>query len=311
MRFMSLRCPNRRTVLAAACAVLTVTPAAAELCPAWSEPETIGRLDVGLLPEASGIELGADGGTLYLMNDGTRGEFFVAGLDGSDPRRIRVSGYRPRDQEDLALGPCAAGSCVYLADIGDNARRRATVQIALVAAADQFPDEVPALHVVVAQLPDGPHDAEAVAVHPHTGELWLATKSPLGRADPVRIYRLTAAQLAASDPQTFEHIGDIPYAAMAVSGILPNLVTSMDFSPDGERLALLTYGGAVEFAVAADGTLPVFTEAVEGLTHRPLATALMIQAESIVYGDDGRTLIYTTESVRGSASPIARSTCSA
>jgi hypothetical protein len=166
------------------------------------------------------------------------------------------------------------------------------------------------VRTVDARYPDGSHDAEAIAIHPDSGDLWLATKSPLGSTEPVRIYRLTAAQLTASGEQTFAHAGDIPVSAFGRGIGLPHLVTAMDISPDGERFVLLTYGGAAEFAFGAGAQLPGFDRLVEGRTHRPLATAIMIQAESIAYGADGRTLIYTTESIRGSAAPIARQECS-
>jgi hypothetical protein len=156
------------------------------------------------------MEVSADDRRLYLINDGTRPVLFIANPDGSIIRRVQITGFNPRDLEDLALGPCAAGTCLYFADIGDNARRRTTVQIALVPEDEAFADTVPVLRTVVARYPDGPHDAEAIAIHPDSGDLWLATKSPLGTNEPVHIYRLTAAQLTGSGEQTFAQSGDIP-----------------------------------------------------------------------------------------------------
>jgi len=283
--------------------------AQAELCPVWSEPETIGALDVVRLPEASGIEVASDGNRLYLINDGTRPELFVTALDGAISQQLRISGFRPRDMEDLAIGPCAAGTCLFIADIGDNARRRDTIQIALVEETPDFADTTPALAVVVARYPDGPHDAEAIAIHPQTGDLWLVLKTPLGSTEAAGVYRLTAAQLSADGEQVFEQVGEIPNTAFGIGNGLPNLVTAMDISADGQRLAMLTYGGASEFAWTESGTLPDFDGDDPGVPQHKIATALMLQAESIAYAPDGRSLLYTTESIRGSASPIALNRC--
>jgi hypothetical protein len=269
----------------------------------------IGQLDVALLPETSGMELSADGNRLYLINDGTRATLYVAELDGTILQAVAVNGFRPRDLEDLALGPCADGTCLYFADIGDNARRRTTVQIARIVEEDVFGDSVQVQHNVIARYPDGPHDAESIAIHPATGDLLLATKPPLGRGELTQLYRLTAAQLTASDEQVFEHVGEIPASVFAAGIGLPNLATAMDISPDGSRLAMLTYATATEFRIDAATALPVLDELTEGDSFQSITTAMLIQAESIAYGADGRSLTYTTESIRGSAAPLARNVC--
>jgi len=234
--------------------------------------------------------------------------FYVADPDGNTRQRVEISGFRPRDLEDLARGGCDAGSCLYFADIGDNARRRDSVQIALIAESEIFPGEVPGLRVITASYPDGPHDAEAIAIHP-SGDLWLATKSQLGRPATAAIFRLTAAQLTADEVQTFEHVGDIALASLGSGGSLRRMATSMDIAPDGDRFALLTYDLAIEFAIDLGTASPNFEELSENQTYRSKALAPLIQAESIVYAEDGRSLIYTTESIRGSASPLVHQVC--
>ena len=255
------------------------------------------------------MELSADGRRLYLINDGARPTLYVAELNGTIVKQVAVTGFRSSDLEDLALGPCADGTCLYFADIGDNARRRRTVQIAVVAEEDEFGAEAPVLHTIVARYPDGPHDAESIAIHPTTGDLLLATKTQLGRINPTQLYRLTATQLTSSDEQVLEYVGDIPSATFAAGTGLPNVATAMDISPDGTRLALLTYGTATEYAIDPETTLPLFEDLSAGTTYQAVTTQMMIQAESIAYGADGRTLTYTTESIRGSPAPLATNFC--
>ena len=90
---------------------------------------------------------------------------------------------------------------------------------------------------------------------------------------------------------------------------LPNLATAMDISPDGERLALLTYSTAIELLFDVETALPILERLVEAETWQAIPTATLIQAESIAYGADGRSLTYTTESIRGSAAPLVRNVC--
>jgi hypothetical protein len=299
---------SRQLLLLAALVSCTVE-AQQGLCPAWAAPETAGLLDPARFPETSGIELADDGMRLFVINDGTRSEFFVAAADGSSPRTVSVTGFAPRDLEDLAYGRCGSGKCLFLGDIGDNAGRRDSVQIALIDDRSEFAAEVEASRVVVATYPDGPHDAEAIAVDA-AGDLWLVTKSPAGRLEPAGLFRLTARQLAADGEQQFQSRGEIDLALLGNTALnRRRIVTSMDIAPDDSRFVLLSYEGAIEFAFPPGQGLPDRDGWEPGRTHQPIATAALIQAESISYADKGRTLVYTTESIRGSEVPLIRQHC--
>lgn len=289
--------------------VLLAGNAAAELCAAWSEPEAIGALDVSVLPEASGIAVSTDGQRLYLINDGTIPAFHVSALDGSGTHSVRIDGFAPRDMEDIAVGPCGTGRCLFIADIGDNNARRDSVQIAVIDELANFAAGIRPRRVVVARYPGGARDAEAVAVDP-SGDLWIASKAAFGRSAPAEIYRLRAALLAAEGEPEFELFGRIPVPALsAVGNARRRTVTAMDFAPDGHRLALLTYDVAIEIALDPAGPLPADGDWQPGLSHRDIPIAPLIQAESIAYADGGKSLLYTTESIAGSAAPIFRQTC--
>jgi hypothetical protein len=298
-----------RSTLPLLSALLAGAAGAEGLCPEWSDPETIGTLDVGRLPEASGLAISRDGGSLFLINDGARPEFLVGDGDGSALRTVTVRGFAPRDIEDLALGRCDVGTCLFLADIGDNARRRGSVQIVSIAAGSEFGATVDAHRLTVARYPDGPHDAEAIGIDA-AGDLWLVTKSPFGRQLPAQVFGLTASQLAGGGDQAFETRGEIPFAVLG--GTIPSprqVVTAMDFAPDGRRFALLTYDSAVEFVFEPGQGIPAGDDWQAGRTHRPIVIAPLLQAESIAYADGGRSLVYTTESIRGSPAPLYRQSC--
>lgn len=276
------------------------------LCPSWSDPQMLGTLDIAVLPEASGIEIPSDGSRLYVMNDGATPVFDVMKLDGSAGQRVRVTGFQPLDVEDLALGPCGAEQCLYLGDIGDNARRRDALQIALVAERKDYPAEVATLRIIRARYPGGPQDAEAMAVD-ESGDLWILTKAPFRQVAPAAIYRLSAADLARDGVLTLEPRGEIPTMGLGSGASTRRIVTGMDIAPDGRRFAVITYDVAIEFAFAPGDALPASWR--EGESFRIITPAPLIQLESIAYADNGRAIVYTTESVQGSPSPIFRQTC--
>lgn len=281
------------------------------LCRRWAAPEAIGQLDTRMLPEASGIGLASNSDLLYHNNDGEEPNFLVTGRNGGNARRITVEGFDAVDVEDLAVGPCGEDTCVFLADVGDNGERRPAVQIAIIDEQPGFAASVKPRRVVTALYPDGPHNSEAVAVHP-SGDLFLVTKagSGIGRTGPAKVYRLTAAQLAADGPQTFELLGQIPVPSLAERGLpARQVVTAMDIAPGGKRFMLLTYDYLIE--IAADLTEPFPEQSAwrAGNIHRVSSTSRLIQSEAVAYDRDGRSVLYTSESLLGSRAPVMQQRC--
>lgn len=300
--------PQRAAALILLVAIHAMPTIAAEAtCSRWSAPVTAGQLDIALIQEASGIAVSRRSPRLYHINDGNAPQFLITDMKGGATQVVRVPGFTPLDIEDLALGACGSDTCLYLADIGDNAGRRESVQIAVVKETASFSAEAAPERVIVARFPDGPHDAEAIAIHP-SGDLFLATKSRLGRGNPSQLFRLKAAQLAAGGEQAFESLGQVPVATLdGMGSSLRRVVTAMDISPDGKRFVLLFYDTAIEFSVDLQKGLPGTWAA--GTTHRKLPTATLVQAEAIAYDRDGRSVFYTTESVGGSEAPLMRQSC--
>lgn len=304
-------------IVLAAWLLATATPAFAEVCPAWKAAETIGRLDTGLVNEASGLEVSARfEDRLYHNNDSGDGlRFYVSRLDGQGARAVEVEGSKPIDMEEISLGPCGeAGDCLYLGDIGDNPARRDEVVFTLVREVENFPDKVSPLRVVRARYPDGAHNAEAFAVHPN-GDLYLVTK-PADRVmmnpAPAQVYRLTAAQLAdATEVQTFEKIGEIDLPKIMGTRAFPgSIATALDISADGRRAILLTYMAALEIGFDfKDGVRP-FEQWKEGQDYRVVELDTLPQQEAAAWLPDGSGFLYDTELTRGSQSaPIRKVDC--
>jgi hypothetical protein len=150
-----------------------------------------GPTSVKDLPESSGLAVSRrHAGVLWSHNDSGNAEvLFALDTTGHVRGRIRVP-VRMRDWEDISAGRCAAGPCLYLADIGDNSRERRRVQIhrlpepALEDLETARPETYTAVYV------DGPHNAEAMFVigeevfvitRDRTGTVYRATIRPDSR----------------------------------------------------------------------------------------------------------------------------------
>ena len=135
----------------------------------------------GAIDEASGLAAShAHPGAYYVNNDsGDLPRFFAVGSDGADLGVVSMP-VTNVDYEDIAVAPCPAGSCVFVADIGDNDAVRASVALyrlpepAALGMMSATPDTLPFVY------PDGPHNAETLLVHPLTGEIVIVTKHKSG-----------------------------------------------------------------------------------------------------------------------------------
>lgn len=82
------------------------------------------------LPEASGLAVSLlIPDRLWTHNDGEP-TLFALDTRGAVTARVRLSGAVLDDWEAVAVGPCPTGSCLYVADIGDNNAQRKRITIA-------------------------------------------------------------------------------------------------------------------------------------------------------------------------------------
>lgn len=306
------------------------SPALAQLCQEWDAPQQAGMFDTDLIPEASGIAASQFyAGRFYHNNDSGDGPYFyVTGMDGSGTKRVSISGFEPSDVEDIALGSCSGAlSCIYVADIGDNAEAREGVSIVQIAESDRFGTrgggdyssaKIAPLRITKARYPDGPHNAESIAIHPN-GDLYLITKEGgflAGESAPAAIFTLSAQQLAVDNGaiQTFTLVGslDLPnFIAQDPAEITNNQVaTGMDISADGRRVLIVTYRHMLEW----DQDLSELSAATppphigQGLALTPLAR--LPQAEAITYLPNSDAVLYSSEAPRGGGeAAIIRQIC--
>jgi len=240
--------------------------------------------------EASGIGLGVRSpGIAYVQNDsGDTNRFFAVDVrTGATAATVTVAGATNVDWEDLAVGRTAAGvPSVWLADTGDNGAARPEVRIYRVAEPQVAPDDrdraISTAPAAVWRLryPDGPTDAEGLAVGPG-GTAYVVTKSVLGRSV---VYRVPPNP-DAEHVQLLHRVGAIaltPHGVPNPVGVPGELaITGAAISPDGSTFAVRTYAEAYLWRLGPGG-VPA------ALRQRPRFVRLprQPQGEGIALPDD-------------------------
>jgi len=260
----------------------------------WGTAAEIGTLDP-VINESSGLAISHRiPNRAYTHNDsGDTGRFFTMDLDGRNMKIVGIAGFAPIDMEDMALGPCDSSTdCLFLGDIGDNNRRRKTYELVVVRERPAFPSSISPDYRVTLRYPDGPHNAEAMAVHPD-GTVYIATKDPAR----LQLFRLTRDQwLTGKGPQTLEPVLAFDWPMLLPDALaLGRVATSMDIAPDGKRFLILTYVEAVEFFFDLSKPIPEQRAWKEGQNYRRVPLTTLEQEEGIAYLPDGKGFLYDTE----------------
>jgi hypothetical protein len=210
----------------AAIAPLTAAPATAAEAPGASVTHSVDRtLTDQRIERSSGLARSTfDRRILWTHNDGADGaRIFAIGVDGATRGVVRLAGAKPHDVEDIASGP---GRKLWVGDIGDNARSRASVQVYRATETTQLKSRTAQVDRFRLVYADGARNAEALLVHPVTGRLFVVSKEKTGAG----VYR-APKKLSTSKPNVLTRIADAPMN-----------VTSGSFTPDGKHVVLTNYG---------------------------------------------------------------------
>jgi hypothetical protein len=262
-----------RTILTLLITLSLGTEAVAQICAEWGQSTRVGELGPEIR-EASGLAVSRRfPNRLYHVNDsGDRGSFYITDGTGRLRQTVVVSGFQPVDVEGLGLGNCGGNrTCLVIGDIGNNEKRRRSVDLIVVEELERFPQSVTPQHRITARYPDGNYDAEGLAIHPD-GTLFVLTKE-----HPARLFRLSKEQWQTRN-------GQIQTMSLVTTLDVAGLGTSLDISADGRELLVLTYLNAREFEF-------------NSWQGRRIPLAFLQQQEAVAYMPDGRSFLYTTESV--------------
>ncbi len=269
--------------------------------PDYSAPRVVGKLASGEITESSGIAVSKCApNVLWTHNDSGDGPFLFAISDkGEALGTWRVSGAENTDWEDIASYKDPSGRCfLYVGEIGNNEFRRNEMKIYKVpepevndAAKDgsrkDAPETQPA-EAVTFRYADGPHNAEALLVHPKTGDIYVLTKS---RSETSGVFKIPSGS---SGVVQAAKIGEV-----SVPAIPDGLITGGDISPDGSRVVVCDYFAAYELVLPAG-------KPFDGIwKEKPLRIELGERkvGEAVGYSADGRTVFATSE---GKGSPLIR-----
>ena len=271
--------------------------------PSFKPGVQVGTVGDGEISEASGLAATRTRpGALWVHNDsGHKSRIFAINPAGSTLGAWDLEGVRARDPEDIAVGPGPKPGVhfVYLADIGDNLERRASIVIYRFAEPDTTKgggtvasSEISALEFT---YPDGAHDAEALMSDPLSGDLYIITKKITGKSS---VYRAPFPHSAAGRT-SLEKTATIAFEGSGASDLA---ITGADISRTGHEILIRTYNKAAirlrnpEESIAAALEGPAYTVPVPGPPAEP-------QGESIAYANDGRAYYTLGE---GIAQPLFR-----
>ena len=259
-----------------------------------AEAKQIATLEDRKVRESSGLAASRRSPDLFWTHNDSGDGPFVYAFDRTGRSRgtFRVEGAQAVDWEDIAAGPGPAQgqSYLYAADIGDNGREREFVVVYRfpepeVSATEAPPKDTRATQPAEAirlKYPDRAHNAEALAVHPTTGDIYVVTKA---NAEAV-VYKLPAP----FDPKALNTLTKV--ATLRGPDFFGTLVTGADISPDGRRVALCDYAQGYELTLpeGAKGFDEVWKQ-----TPAALSLGARLQGESVAYRLDGAALLATSE----------------
>lgn len=260
--------------------------AACPVCRYPGAPTSAGTLASPGLVETSGLAASrVHPNVLYAHNDsGDSARIFVVGTNGAAQGVVSVTGAPAVDWEDIAVGKCPSGSCVFVGDIGDNDKVRDDISLvrfaepalgATTAAADVFP----------LRYPDGRHNAETLVVD-DAGAVYVITKETAGPVSVVAFgvpgapgTALTGRIVATFVPPTFG---------------IPAVTGGDFFGGPCPRMLVRTYAAILLF----EG---VFGDGPAELAKRPFRTLQAPteqQGEAVAFSADGKSIFSASEGTR-------------
>jgi hypothetical protein len=248
------------------------------------------------VPEASGLAASRKHpGRLWALNDSGPPQLTSIDAKGTVTGTLRLTGASLDDWEALAVGPCPAGSCLFVGDIGDNDAKRRRITIYRLPEPDDVTGTSAVSDVFHATYADGKHDAETLLVA-GDGTLYIVTKGDTG---PIALYRFPADLRNGADVK-LERVGQ-PFATRSD---VKARITDGSVSPDGEWVALRT-NSRLTFYRSADLFAGKWNEA----SHIDLSPLAEPQGEGVALGANNTVLLAGEGGGKQRPGTLVRFTC--
>lgn len=261
----------------------------ATILPALAYSVTIlATIRIAGLDESSGLAASRrHPGVFWTMNDDGGPFLYAFNRLGESQGRVRIAGARNSDWEGLAIGPgpVAGIPYLYIGDIGDNLARREFISVYRVQEPALGAKESGKSSEFRFTYPGGPQDAEALLVHPVSGDLYIINKT-----------RGTTNVFVARAPlksSVLKHVADLDLPGARLLTLLTGRVTDGSISPDGSRVVLCDYARGFE------AVLPRGRPFDEIWTSKwtPIDLGDREQGEGVAYSLSGKTILATSEGV--------------
>ncbi|HYO82086.1 MAG TPA: hypothetical protein VES20_11835 [Bryobacteraceae bacterium] len=270
----------------------SVSAVALLLAAAWDEPKVLATVRITGLTESSGLVASRrHPGVFWTHNDsGARPELFAIDAGGKLRGRCSVPGVKARDWESLAAGPgpVKGQSYLYIGDIGNNMGHEKGITVYRLREPELKADRCSAAEALTFRWPSRRHDAEALLIHPTSGDLYVVTKER-GDDRMTFVYK-AAAPLKSGSALKRVAILDLPDTRLFTAVV--GGVTGGDISPDGRRVVLCDYLKAYE------AELPPGSKRFDAIWRtkwQVVGTGLRPQGEAVAYRADGNAVVLTSE----------------
>jgi hypothetical protein len=269
----------------------------AACAPADNEPSSIvGFLEDDVIDEASGLAASHnDADTLWVINDDGPAVLHAISSTGKKVARVKLADARNRDWEDLASFRLRGDAYLLVADIGDNLRRRDELTLYLLPEPDTNTSRTSEVRRIRFHYPDGPRDAEAIAVDVAKERALILSKRDI----PAVLYSVSLAD-SADAQQTAVRLGvvsSLPQPSREDVASAPFKKdwhwqpTAMDIASDGSSAIILTYAGVYLYRRAAG------EDWIDALQRQPeiVSRSRNKTAESIAFNVRGDAVYITLE----------------
>jgi hypothetical protein len=140
------------------------------------------------------------------------------------------------------------------------------------------------------EYPDRAHDAEALMIHPKSGDLYIVTKAR-GEDEDTLVFK-ASAPLKPGRTVMLKRVAKLNLPNTSVFTLLIGRITGGDISPDGSRVALCDYLKAWEAELPRGA--PDF-DTIWTAAWLEIDIGQRVQGEAIAYRHDGNALLATSE----------------
>lgn len=277
-------------------------------CMTYAAPKQTGSVQPSELSALSGLAVSrTQPDILFAHNDHDRPVVYALDQQGRLHAQLTLKAAQTSDIEDIAVGKCDANTCVYLADIGDNAAQRAEYSILRFVTPElpSAPSSMmlePSFEQLHFRYEDGSHNAESLMVAPD-GTLYIITKLAPG----------SGGNVEATGPSTVYRIASNAFGQSAVA--MATKVTTLSVPQRGEPalsaaaahpcglgFLVRTYDRVYEFLVPAGAGFEAAFSTMPNVVAMPDEP----QSEGIDYLADGRGFVTSGE---GAGAPILVTQC--